>query len=39
MPFPFDPSPVTLWTLTNREKLASCEVAFLPGAWWIRRWR
>jgi hypothetical protein len=23
-------SPVTLWTLTDGEKLASCEVAFVP---------
>ena len=30
MTFPFDPSPATLWTLTNGEKLASCEVAFVP---------
>jgi hypothetical protein len=30
MPFPFDPSPTTLWTLTDNEKLASCEVAFVP---------
>jgi uracil DNA glycosylase superfamily protein len=28
--FPFDPSPTTLWTLTNCEKLATCEVAFVP---------
>jgi hypothetical protein len=30
MPFPFDLSPSTLWTLTDDEKLASCEVAFVP---------
>lgn len=30
MPVPFDPSPAMLWTLTNGEKLASCEIAFVP---------
>ena len=30
VPFPFDPSPAILWTLTNGEKLASCEIAFVP---------
>jgi hypothetical protein len=30
MPFPFDPSPAVLWTLTNDDKLASCEIAFVP---------
>jgi hypothetical protein len=30
VPFPFDPSPTILWTLTDDEKLASCEVAFVP---------
>jgi len=30
VPFPFDPSPTTLWTLTDNEKVASCEVAFVP---------
>ena len=30
MPFPFDPSPTTLWTLSDGEKLASCEIAFVP---------
>ena len=30
MPFPIDPSPSTLWTLTNGEKFASCEIAFVP---------
>jgi hypothetical protein len=30
MPFPFDPSPTTLWTLTRHEKIASCELAFAP---------
>ena len=30
MPFPFDPSPTILWTLTDNQKLASCEVAFVP---------
>jgi hypothetical protein len=29
VPFPFDPFPDTLWTLTNGEKL-SCEIAFVP---------
>lgn len=31
MPFPFDPAPATIWTLTTDEKLASCEVAFMPS--------
>jgi hypothetical protein len=30
MPFPFDPSPSTLWTLSVDAKLASCEVRFVP---------
>ena len=30
MPFPFDRDPVTLWALTGEEKLASCEVRFVP---------
>lgn len=30
MPFPFDPSPATLWSVTDDEKLASCEVRFVP---------
>ena len=30
MPYPFDPAPVTLWTLTRDAKLASCEIAFVP---------
>jgi hypothetical protein len=30
VPFPFDPSPVTLWTLINDGKLASCKVRFVP---------
>ena len=30
MPFPFDPAPATLWTLTHDEKPASCEIAFVP---------
>jgi len=30
MPFPFDPSPALLRTVVNGEKLASCEVAFVP---------
>ena len=31
MPFPFDPAPATLWTLTREDKLASCEIAFVPN--------
>jgi hypothetical protein len=32
MPFPFDPSPTTLWTLTDNEKSSPpCEVAFVPN--------
>ena len=30
MAFPFDPSPATLWTLTDKNKLASCELRFVP---------
>ena len=30
MPFPFDPAPCTLWTLTRDDKLASCEIRFVP---------
>ena len=30
MPFPFDPAPGTLWTLTREGKVASCEIAFVP---------
>jgi hypothetical protein len=30
VPFPFDPSPTTVWTLTNGGKPASCQVAFVP---------
>jgi hypothetical protein len=30
VPFPFDPTPVTLWTLAGSDKLASCEVRFVP---------
>ncbi len=30
MPFPFDPSPSTLWTLHRDGKFASCEVRFVP---------
>ena len=30
MPFPFDPSPTTLWTLSDEGKLASCELRFVP---------
>jgi hypothetical protein len=29
VPFSFDPSPAALWTLTDGEKLASCEIAFV----------
>jgi hypothetical protein len=28
--FPFDPAPVTLWTLAGSDKVASCEVRFVP---------
>ncbi len=31
MPFPFDPAPATLWTLTRGDKRASCEIAFVPA--------
>ena len=31
MPFPFDPSPSVLWTLTREGKLAACEIAFVPN--------
>jgi hypothetical protein len=30
MPFPFDPSPSTLWTLHREGKVASCELRFVP---------
>jgi hypothetical protein len=30
VPFPFDPNPSTLWTLTRESKVASCEVRFVP---------
>ena len=30
MPFPFDPAPTVLWTLSVDGKLASCEVRFVP---------
>ena len=30
MPFPFDPSPSTLWTLQRDGAVASCEVRFVP---------
>jgi hypothetical protein len=30
VPFPFDPAPATLWTLAREDKLASCEIAFVP---------
>jgi hypothetical protein len=30
VPFPFDPAPATLWTLTLDDKLAACEIAFVP---------
>jgi hypothetical protein len=29
-PFPLDHAPSTLWTLTRDDKLASCEVRFVP---------
>ena len=31
MPFPFDPSPSTLWTLDRDGKVASCELRFVPN--------
>ena len=31
MPFPFDPSPSTLWTLRRDGKVASCELQFVPN--------
>jgi len=31
MPFPFDPAPATLWTLTREDRLASCEIRFVPN--------
>ena len=30
MPFPFDPAPATIWTLTADGKTASCELRFVP---------
>jgi hypothetical protein len=30
VPFHFDPSPSTLWTLHRDGKVASCEVRFIP---------
>ena len=30
MPFPFDPAPATLWTLTRDDKVSSCDVRFVP---------
>ena len=30
MPFPFDPSASTLWTLHRDGKVASCELRFVP---------
>jgi hypothetical protein len=30
LPFLLDPAPATLWTLTCDERLASCEVRFVP---------
>jgi hypothetical protein len=30
VPFPFDPSPSTLWSLHRDGKVASCEVRFVP---------
>jgi hypothetical protein len=30
MPFPFDPAPATLWSLTREDKLGACEIAFVP---------
>jgi hypothetical protein len=36
MPFPFDPSPSQLWSLTRDEKVASCEVRFVPNGVEVR---
>jgi hypothetical protein len=36
MPFPFDPSPSTLWTLHRDEKTAAAEVRFVPAGVEIR---
>ena len=30
VPFPFDPSPSSLWTLHRNGKVASCELRFVP---------
>ena len=31
MTYPFDPAPATLWVLAREDKLASCEVSFVPN--------
>jgi hypothetical protein len=30
MPYPFDPSSATVWTLVREDKVASCDVSFVP---------
>ena len=39
MPFPFDPSPSTLWPLHRDGKVASCEVTFVPIGSEVRMFR
>jgi hypothetical protein len=39
MPFPFDPSPSTLWTLHRDGKVASCELQFVPNGNEVRMLR
>jgi len=39
MPFPFDPSPSTLWTLHLDGKIASCDVRFVPIGTEVRMFR
>jgi hypothetical protein len=31
VPYPFDPAPATLWTVTLDDRLASCAIAFVPN--------
>ena len=39
MPFPFDPSPSTLWTPHLDGKVASCELRFVPIGTEVRMFR
>jgi hypothetical protein len=39
MPFPYDPSPSTLWTLHRDGKIASCDVRFVPIGSEVRMFR